>query len=260
MINLLFMHLRLIICTVVLFSIAFIVSSIRFLLWMIDGTEYSKFVMCIMLHGHILCLYLIRLFTGIKIDLLGFKDIKNIRSESGSGFIVFAKHESIIDPFLIIPRIGDICLILKTWVMIMPIFGLIAISYSKKLVIVSGKPNVMDVRKFVRKSAKALKNGLQMMVFPQGHRTPVNSSVDEFPYKIGGILMTMKASGAPLLPIALNTGSAWGRGLMPNRFDGHVMCELLEPIYYKSGEEKEAIFKAIKIVEDKTKELTQSVC
>ena len=108
----------------------------------------------------------------------------------------------------------------------------------------------------IKKSKEYLKEGHNIIIFPQGTRVPNNSTVEEYPYKIGFVVLA-KELKVDVVPIALNSGKYWSKKQFL-KYPGTIRMEVMDPIKYediKKMKNKE-IFKTIEtLIEDKSKEL-----
>jgi hypothetical protein len=77
----------------------------------------------------------------------------------------------------------------------------------------------------IARAAEALKDGRQIIIFPEGTRRPAGAPPD---YK-SGLGLIYKALNAPIVPIALNSGTAWPRKTRVQRA-GTIVAEALEII------------------------------
>ena len=65
----------------------------------------------------------------------------------------------------------------------------------------------------VRQGTGHLRDGWSIVIFPEGTRTPPGSTRR---YKTGGARLAVR-TGTPVLPIAVNSGEVWPRGLLIRR-------------------------------------------
>ncbi len=143
--------------------------------------------------------WLLEKICGARLEFRGQENIVQ------GGIIVAAKHQSIFETFALTIKIDDFSYVLKRELMWLPLFGWllkgaeqIAVNRS------SGKAALAEVS--VR-ATKLLGENRSLFIFPEGTRRPVGA---EPRYK-HGVAHVYATTGAPCLPVALNTGVFWPR-------------------------------------------------
>src|SRR4029434_8586867 len=81
------------------------------------------------------------------------------------------------------------------------------------------------LRDMVRRAGKAVRDGRQLIIFPEGTRRPVEAP----PRYKHGVAQVYKDSGVACLPVALNSGLFWPRRTFM-RYPGRIVLEVLDPI------------------------------
>ena len=81
------------------------------------------------------------------------------------------------------------------------------------------------LRSLTSRSVTALERGDSILLFPEGTRQPVGAAPDYKP----GIAALYRKLGVPCVPVALNTGLYWGKGLTGKR-PGTAIIEFLPAI------------------------------
>ena len=76
-----------------------------------------------------------------------------------------------------------------------------------------------------RAARGALDAGRQVIVFPEGHRQPPGVTGTYLP----GVAILYGEGGAPIIPVALNSGLFWGRNAFLRR-PGRIVMEILPPM------------------------------
>jgi len=162
-------------------------------------------------------LWLLRVVCGLRVEFRGLQNIPT------GGYIIAPKHQSVLETFALVEFPPDFSFILKRELMRIPLFGWylagaeqIAIDRAKRS---SALAQVVD------KSRALLASGRQIFIFPEGTRRPVGA---EPRYKFG-VAQIYAETGAPCLPVALNSGLFWPRRSFLRR-PGVVLMEFLEPI------------------------------
>ena len=120
-------------------------------------------------------------------------------------FIVMANHQSTWETLAIGPIFPPLIWVVKKELFYIPIFGWgLALTHPIAL---DRKAGRKAVDQLVEQGVKKINNGHSILIFPEGTRTPPGTKRR---YKIGGALLAEK-SGAPIVPVAHNSGNYWAR-------------------------------------------------
>jgi len=157
---------------------------------------------------------------GLKLEIRGMENIPKT-----GAYIIAAKHQSAFETLKLpyMKSLGYPAIILKKGLTQIPIYGWyfsgmgqIAIDRG------SGKEALESI---VKGCQKKLAAGRPVIIFPQGTRTAIGA---QKPYK-AGIAKVYRDTGAPIVPMALNSGLFWGRNSFFKK-SGTVTFEFLPPI------------------------------
>ncbi|MES2203939.1 MAG: lysophospholipid acyltransferase family protein [Pseudomonadota bacterium] len=139
-----------------------------------------------------------RYLCGIRYQIQGVENIPK-----NNHFIIFSKHQSTWETLFLLFYFPRMAIILKKELLNIPFFGWglrtiqpIAIDRS------AGRAAIAELN---RQGEIRLQQNLCVLCFPEGTRKSPGDSPD---YKIGGAMLASK-TGAPILPIALNSGECW---------------------------------------------------
>ncbi len=146
-------------------------------------------------------LWLVEKICGLKIEWRG---LENIPPEGGA-MIVASKHQSIWDTFVLPIRFPDFSYILKRELVMIPFFGWYLLS-AQQVGINRAKGGKL-LPQLIEKAKHIFAQGRQLFIFPEGTRRPAGAPPA---YKFG-IAHLYAATGAPVLPVALNAGLFWPR-------------------------------------------------
>ena len=161
--------------------------------------------------------WLLSAICGVHLELRGREKIPF------GPLLVASKHQSAWDTFALLPMFPYPAYVLKrelTWI---PFFGWCLLKTGMiPLDRSAGKEAMAGLLERVRYK---LRQGRQVIVFPEGTRRPVHAEPD---YKLG-IVQIYQAANVPCLPMALNSGQFWPRRhfLRP---PGNIIVEYLDPI------------------------------
>ncbi len=119
--------------------------------------------------------------------------------------IIFAKHQSSFEILVLMALMNPTSWVAKKEILKIPIFGW-AFGMSKPICL-DRKAGISAVEQLNTQGQKALEEGRNVLIFPEGTRTAPGSKPK---YRIGGALLAEK-TGFPILPVAHNCGEFWPR-------------------------------------------------
>jgi 1-acyl-sn-glycerol-3-phosphate acyltransferase len=176
-------------------------------------------------------IWLLEKICGLKVEFRG------VESLPVGGYILAAKHQSFLETFSLVTKTPDFAIILKRQLMYIPVFGLY-LSVGGQIGIDRAKGRGA-LSQIIEQAGAVLRAGRQVYIYPEGtRRTPGAEPI----YK-HGVAFLYEATGAPCVPVALNTGLFWGRrGFL--RKPGTAVIEFLPAI--PPGLDREAFFERLK--------------
>jgi 1-acyl-sn-glycerol-3-phosphate acyltransferase len=162
-------------------------------------------------------LWLLRVVCGIKADFRGLERIPR------GGVIIASKHQSVWETFALVPYVDDFTFILKRELMWIPLFGW----YLRKaqMIPVNRGARGPALAAMTERAKAEVQRGRQIIIFPEGTRRPPGA---EPQYKFG-VAHLYAETGAPCVPVALNSGLFWPRRSF-RRFPGTVVVQVCDPI------------------------------
>jgi 1-acyl-sn-glycerol-3-phosphate acyltransferase len=162
-------------------------------------------------------LWLLEKVCGLRVEFRGLQNIPT------GGYIIAAKHQSFLETFALLKYAPDFAYVLKRELTYIPAFGLYLIVAEQIAINRARGRDAMTV--LSEQAAKVLKGGRQVFIFPEGTRRPPGAPPQYRP----GVSRLYADSGAPCLPVALNTGVFWPRR-SSMRYPGVAVIEYLPPI------------------------------
>ena len=175
-------------------------------------------------------IWLLRIVCGIRVEIRG-------REKIPSGpLLVASKHQSLWETFALVPLFADPAFILKRELMWLPFFGWFA--WKAEMIPVDRGARSQALAALAVSAHRELARNRQIVIFPEGTRRPPGA---EPSYKYG-IAHLYAETGAPCLPIALNSGLFWPRRSF-RRFPGTIVVEILDPI--APGLDKQVFFQQL---------------
>lgn len=162
-------------------------------------------------------LWLFETIIGAKAEVRGASRVPK------SGCIIASKHQSAWETIALMLYCDDPTFILKKELLYVPLFGWHLMRAGQIPVERAGRPQTIP--RLNEKVRKALAEGRQIIIFPEGTRRPVGAP----PAYKKGITQMYQTFDCPVVPVALNTGLAWPRRRFL-KFPMPLMMEFLEPI------------------------------
>ena len=143
--------------------------------------------------------WLIEHLLGIRCRLLGAENIPQ------QPVVILAKHQSAWETIVLQTVFADTVFVWKKELKWIPFFGwALAVIPSIQIDRGAGKD---ALNQLVERGKRRLAQGYSVIVFPEGTRVAPGRHRR---YKAGGAYLAV-ASRVPVIPVALNSGEAWGR-------------------------------------------------
>ena len=162
-------------------------------------------------------LFLQRVVLGIAIDIQGRENLPT------GGAILAVKHQSAWETMIFHRLVGDPAFVIKKELLSLPFIGW----YLRKTgqIAIDRKAGIRALKLMTERARQVLAEGRTVVIFPEGHRQPPGMAG----HYHTGIAMLYAAAGAPVVPVALNSGLYWGRNAFLRR-QGTIRLRLLTPI------------------------------
>lgn len=137
--------------------------------------------------------------------------------------IIASKHQSAFDTVVFHLLVDDPVFVLKRELLAVPFFGW----YLRKAgnIGIDRAAGIRALKQMTADAERALADGSQIIVFPEGTRTPPGTRRPYHP----GIAALYSQADRPVVPVALNSGVFWGRRAFRKR-RGRITVEILEPV------------------------------
>ena len=159
----------------------------------------------------------LRVLIGARVEVRGHERLPT------GGYLLASKHQGMLDTLVAMTLTPWPCIVLKRELAWIPIFGWYA--RKARMIVIDRSGAVGDVRQMVVAAHKALADGRQVLIFPEGTRRAPGAAPD---YK-GGIGLLYKELGVVCAPVATNSGEVWpARGML--KIPGTAVFEVLAPI------------------------------
>ena len=159
----------------------------------------------------------LRVLVGARVEVRGRERLPR------GGYLIASKHQSMLDTLVALTLTPWPCIVLKRELMFIPIFGWYA--WKAGMIAIDRKGGTGDVRHMIAAARKALAQGRQVLVYPEGTRRAPGA---EPAYK-GGVGLLYKELGVPCAMVATNGGFVWpAHGLLKHA--GVAEFDVLPPV------------------------------
>ena len=136
--------------------------------------------------------------------------------------LVAVKHQAMFETLEVARLTGLPIVVYKKELSRIPLFGEVTRAYG--VIAVERSAGAKAVRSLVAEGRNALAEKRSVIIYPEGTRVPVG----ETPPLQSGFAGLYRALGLPVLPVAVDSGRLWGRGLVKK--SGTITICFGEPI------------------------------
>jgi 1-acyl-sn-glycerol-3-phosphate acyltransferase len=173
-------------------------------LWVLVGVPVSLFgrkpTLAVVLSWVDFHHWLARHVLGIRVRVEG-------EVPQGS-YLIAVKHQSMFETLEMVRLSRLPIIVLKKELSDIPLFGLLTRRYG--VIPVERSAGAKALRNLVEEGRKAVATGRPVIIYPEGTRVRVG----ETPALRSGFAALYRALGLPVVPVALDSGRLWGRGLV----------------------------------------------
>ena len=143
--------------------------------------------------------WLLNAICDLKIEYRGIENIPR------GGVIIAAKHQSFLETFALLKYAPDFAIVLKRQLTYIPLFGLYLLV--SKQISIDRTRGRQALQQIAATAKLVLAEGRQIFIYPEGTRRPPGAPPKYRP----GVTLLYAETGAPCLPVAVNTGIFWRR-------------------------------------------------
>ena len=161
--------------------------------------------------------WLMRVICNTRVEVRGLEKIPQ------GPLIVASKHQSMWETFALMQFFDAPLFIYKRELAWIPFFGWYLMKSG--MIGVDRSGGMRSLMEMARRAPKEIRSGRQLIIFPEGTRTPVGAPPDY----MTGVGQIYANSGVPCLPVALNSGLFWPRRTFM-RYPGTLVVEFLDPL------------------------------
>jgi 1-acyl-sn-glycerol-3-phosphate acyltransferase len=157
--------------------------------------------------------------------------------------LIAVKHQSMYETLEMVRITNLPVVVLKKELADIPLFGFLTRRYG--VIPVERSAGAKALRTLVSEGEAAIATGRPVIIFPEGTRVRVG----ETPELKSGFAALYRALGLPVVPIAVNSGRLWGRGLVHRSGTVTFMVGETIPAGLKRGEIEARVHAAINALE-----------
>jgi 1-acyl-sn-glycerol-3-phosphate acyltransferase len=122
--------------------------------------------------------------------------------------LIAVKHQSMLETLEMVPLTHLPVIVIKRELADIPLFGWMTQRYG--VIPVERSAGAKALRRLVEEGRRALATGRSVIIYPEGTRV----GVGETPELRSGFAALYRTLGLPVIPVATDSGRAWGRGLV----------------------------------------------
>ena len=137
--------------------------------------------------------------------------------------LIASRHQSAFDTFVWLTLVPRCCYVLKSELLRIPLFGPLMPLTGMIAVDRGGGANAL--RGLVREGQRAIREGRQIVIFPEGTRGAPGATLPLQP----GVAALAARIRLPVVPVVTDSGRCWGRRAFHKR-PGTIHIRVLEPI------------------------------
>ena len=188
--------------------------------------------------------WLLRVVCNVKLEFRGVEKIPK------GPLVVASKHQSMWETFALLQVLDQPLYILKRELTRIPFFGWYLMKAG--MISVDRSAGGRALLKMVRQASEEVRNGRQLIIFPEGTRRPPGAPPDYKP----GVAQLYASCRTNCLPIALNSGLFWPRRTFM-RYPGTLVVEFLDLL--PPGLPRDVFLKQIStVIEEATRRLVEA--
>ena len=226
---------------VILIVTTILTVSTYFLAFPLRGSAFADKLACYWSKSLMWCL---RKICGISYQVLNAEKIPN------EPCIIACKHQSMWETVVMHLICKRPAYVYKKELTKVPFYGWFLGSMTGIKVDRDGGASAL--KDLIRQTKKYLSEGHNVIIFPQGTRSPVGATTAEYPYQAGIAALYMSCN-VKVVPAALNSGLFWNKKTVIKKH-GVITIDFLEPI--EPGLSKQEFMKKLEeVIEKRSLEL-----
>ena len=158
-------------------------------------------------------------------------------------YLIAIKHQAMVETVECLRLADTPVVVMKRELTQIPLFGWVTLRFG--VIGVHREAGASALREMMALGKKAIADGRPVLIFPEGTRVPVGEPPELKP----GFAGLYRALGLPVVPVALDSGRLWPRGLVKRRGTIHVLVGEVIPPGLKRAEVEARVHQAINALE-----------
>lgn len=179
--------------------------------------------------------WLLKNLLGIRIRVQG--------AISAGPHLFAVKHEAMLETLEMVRLIHLPVIVMKRELADIPLFGELTRRYG--VIVVDREAGAKALRQMLIEARAAVASGRPILIFPEGTRVPPGST----PPLRSGFAGLYRALGLPVVPVAVDSGRLWGRGLVHRAGTVTFLVGETIPAGLERGEIEQRVHRAINALE-----------
>ena len=140
-----------------------------------------------------------RVICGIRLEVSGLERIAR------GAALLASRHQSAFDTFVWLTLLPRCCYVVKDELLRIPLFG--GLITTVGMIVVDRSAGTAAIRTLLRGADRVVQEQGQIVIFPEGTRADPGRTGTLQP----GVAALAARTGLPVIPVATNSGSYWGR-------------------------------------------------
>ena len=163
-------------------------------------------------------------------------------------YLIAIKHQAMVETIEALRLADTPVVVMKRQLTEIPLFGWVTLRFG--VIGVDREAGASALRAMMARGKQAVAEGRPVVIFPEGTRVHPGEQPELKP----GFAGLYRALGLPVVPVALDSGRIWGRGLLKNRGTIHVRIGEVIPAGLKRPEIEARVHAAINALETSSAE------
>lgn len=178
---------------------------------------------------------LVRYLLGIRYEVEG--------TIPPGPYLVAVKHQAMVETIEVLRLVDTPVVVMKQQYVKTPLLGAVMRRFG--VIGVDREAGASALREMMARGRQAIADGRPVVIFPEGTRVPVGQTPPLRP----GFAGLYRALGLPVVPVALDSGRLWPKGLVKRSGTIRVRIGEIIPAGLKRGEIEERVHRAINALE-----------
>jgi len=158
-------------------------------------------------------------------------------------YLVAVKHQAMVETIEVLLLVNTPVVVMKKEYVDTPLLGAVMRKFG--VIGVDREAGASALREMMARGKQAIADGRPVVIFPEGTRVPVG----ETPPLRPGFAGLYRALGLPVVPVALDSGKVWPKGLTKRPGTIRIRVGEVIPAGLKRGEVEDRVHHAINALE-----------